>query len=373
MLLDPDGWRLDHDFAALHERLSDELAERLSAETHGAAAEYSSAPHPDPTDAAAEIVAMRHRLAAEVREHGLAVAASGTHPFVTWEETEVADAPRSRVVHQTMRELARREPTFAMHVHVAVPDPDQAVAAANRMRAHLPILLALSANSPFWQGRDTGMASARTPIFQAFPRSGMPRAFADYRDYVETIETLIECGAFPEPTFVWWDLRLQPTFGTIEVRIMDVQSDAERNAPLAALVQALVRLEALEGHAVPELVEAPEILEENRFLAARDGAGAELVDPVARRRVPVAGLLDGLLAACLPHARELGTEAELGRVWELVERPADRVQRELAGPYSELTGLVAELSRRFATDRPPPAGAASDRRPEHSVAPQRSR
>jgi carboxylate-amine ligase len=191
------------------------------------------------------------------------------------------------------------------------------------------------------------MASARIPIFQAFPRSGMPRTFAGYRDYVDTLETLIEAGAFPEPTFVWWDLRLQPKFGTLEIRIMDAQTDSMRNAPIAAFAQALVRLEALEGFAAPELFESAEVLEENRFLAARDGIAAELVDPVAKRRVPFAEVLGPLLEACAPHARELGCADELERVPGLVEAPADRIQRELAGPYDELAGLVAELSRRY--------------------------
>src|ERR1700692_5122154 len=102
-----------------------------------------------------------------------------------------------------MRDLARREPTSALHVHVAVPDPETALRAINRLRSHLPLLLALSANSPFWQGRETGLASTRTPMFGAFPRVGLPRAFADYSDYVESIEELLRCGAFPAPTFLW--------------------------------------------------------------------------------------------------------------------------------------------------------------------------
>ena len=128
-----------------------------------------------------------------------------------------------------MRELARREPTFALHVHVAVPDAEIAVRACNAMRAHLPVLLALSANSPFWQGRDSGLASARTPVFQAFPRTGIPREFATYAEYVEAIDVLMRCGAIPEPTFIWWDVRLQPRFGTLEVRIMDAQTRVARH------------------------------------------------------------------------------------------------------------------------------------------------
>src|ERR1700730_10056373 len=176
-----------------------------------------------------------------------------------------------------MRELARREPTFALHVHVAVPDPESALRAINRLRVHLPLFLALSGNSPFWQGRDTGLASARTPLFQAFPRVGIPRAFSSYEDYVETVDLLLRCDAFPEPTFLWWDVRPQPRFGTVEVRVMDAQSRIVETAALVALVQSIARLELEEGYASEDIICADEVLAENRFLAARDGVDAHLI------------------------------------------------------------------------------------------------
>ena len=162
------------------------------------------------------------------------------------EEVEVSPGARYQYLHASLRELARREPTFALHVHVAVPDAELAVRALNGMRAHIPVLLALSANSPFTRGTDSGLASARTPVFQAFPRTGIPRAMDSYADYVEAIDVLIRCGAIPEPTFIWWDVRLQPRFGTLEVRVMDAQTRIRDTAALAALVQCLVRLEALD-------------------------------------------------------------------------------------------------------------------------------
>ena len=158
-------------------------------------------------------------------------ASAGTHPFAVWQEIVVSAGERYQFVYGSMRELARREPTFGLHVHVGVPDPEAAIHAANRLRTHIPLLLALSVNSPFWQGRDTGLASARTPLFQAFPRVGIPRAFADYADYVEAVDVLIRCDAVPEPTFLWWDVRPQPRFGTVEVRIMDAQTTARPTPP----------------------------------------------------------------------------------------------------------------------------------------------
>src|SRR5262249_3846506 len=145
----------------------------------------------------------------------------------------------------------------------------------NRLRAHLPLLLAVSANSPFWQGRSTGFASTRTTLFDAFPRSGVPRSFAGYADWVATVEPLMRSGAIADPSFIWWDVRLQPRYGTVEVRIMDAQTTVADVGAVAALVHSLARLE-LERTDAPET--PLEVIRENRFLAARDGMEAWLID-----------------------------------------------------------------------------------------------
>jgi carboxylate-amine ligase len=211
----------------------------------------------------------------------------------------------------------------------------------------LPTILALSANSPFWQGRDTGLASARTPLFQGFPRVGIPRAYNSYLDFVSAVDLLIRCDAIPEPTFLWWDVRLQPRFGTVEVRIPDAQTTVGDTMAIAAFVQCLARLELETGFAHHTLLWAPEALEENRFLAARDGMRAELVMPERGRRVPVVDLVDELLDACAPHARALGCEGELEGVCALREWPAAERQREAASQGDKLTGLVSGLADRF--------------------------
>jgi glutamate---cysteine ligase / carboxylate-amine ligase len=369
MLLDPGDWSLDQRFGELRQRLSPELAEQLTTETHGATIEYETEPHPTAAAAGAELTVLRSLLDEELRGQGAAVAGSGTHPFTTWEETELSPDGRYRYIHDTMRELARREPTFAMHVHVAVADPELAIATANRMRVHLPLLLALSANSPFWLGRDSGLASARTPIFWGFPRTGIPRAFDGYDDYVRTLATLIECGAFPGPSYVWWDLRLRPSYGTIEIRVMDTQAEVERTTALAALTQSLVRMEALEPRAPGELVDAPELLEENGFRAARDGVRAELLDPREHCAYAVEALAELAVEACRPHARELGCELELDAVEGLIAEPADTAQREIAAPDDDLALVVEELAARFS--RSP--RAAAGRSPGRSGDPLRSR
>ncbi len=344
MLLDPRGWGLAQAVEVVLPALPDDLAPRASSETHSAALELATGVHEDVGGAVGELAGLRSRLAATLGGLRLAGAVAGTHPFAVWQEMLVTPRARHQVVSGSMRALARREPTFALHVHVAVADPEAAVRAVNGMRAHLPVLLALSANSPFWQGRDTGLASARTPLFQAFPRVGIPRVFRDYGDFVEAVDLLVCTEALPDPTYLWWDVRLQPRLGTVEVRVMDAQGDTDATRALVALTQCLVRLEAEDGLAPEALVHAPEVLDENRFLAARDGAEAELVDPVRRRRVPLGTVVSEMLDACRPVARELGCSAELELVPGLLADPPAERQRRLARGPEGLRGLVAALA-----------------------------
>jgi len=334
--------------------LAPEVARSARAETHGCALELATDPHPTVGAAVAQLGALRDGLSSGLGDLGLRAAASGTHPLARWEQTEVSPGARYQFLYSSLRELARREPTFALHVHVAVPDPHSALRALNGMREHLPVLLALSANSPFWQGRDSGLASARIPVFQTFPRTGLPRHFASWEDYVEAVDVLVRCNAIPEPTFLWWDARLQPRLGTLEVRIMDAQSRVEDTAALAALVQCLVQREAVAGgHGRPPA--PPEVLEENRFLAARDGMAAELVDPAAGRCVAVAHRLDDLVAACAPYANGLGCARELAFATRLAEAPGAARQRVLGHGPEGLTGVLRALAHEFASGRPEPA------------------
>ena len=323
------------------------MTERTAAETHGSALELGTEPHAVVGHAIAELRHLRSQLAEVIGPLGIRAAVAGTHPFTLWEDVEVSPGARYQFLYSSMRELARREPTFALHVHVGVPDPEDAIGLLNRMRAHVPLLLALSANSPFWQGRDSGLASARTPLFQAFPRVGIPRVFNDYSDYVEAVDLLVRCGSIPEPTFLWWDVRPQPRFGTVEVRIMDAQARVEETAAIAALVQSIARLEVETGYVTAKTIWAAEVLDENRFLAARDGMNAKLIDVDTETRVPAREMLDDLLRACEPHAESLGCADELARVRDLAAKNGAQRQIELAEGDGRLPGLVELLSDAF--------------------------
>ena len=347
MLVHPPGWALAQTVETVLSSLPPELAEHIQGETHGSAIEIASAPHAKVADVEDDLRSVRRRLTEVLEPMGLRAASAGTHPFAVWHDTVISSGERYQKVYGSMRELARREPTFALHVHVGVPNPEDAIGLLNRMRAHVPLLLALSANSPFWQGRDSGLASARTPLFQAFPRVGIPRVFNDYSDYVEAVDLLVRCGSIPEPTFLWWDVRPQPRFGTIEVRIMDAQTRVEQTAAITALVQSIARLEIESGYVTAKTIWAAEVLDENRFLAARDGMDAELIDVDTETRVPAREMLEDLLRACEPHADALGCAGELARVRDLAGKTGAERQLELAGDEDRLPGLVETLADAF--------------------------
>jgi carboxylate-amine ligase len=347
MLLDPQDWGLAHRGEEILASLPPGLGAHAAAETHQATLELATSPWGTAAEAAREASELRASLAEALTQWGLCPASAGTHPLALWSDTRVSGSARYQLVYESMRELARREPTFALHVHIGVGDPERAVTLLNRMRTHLPLLLALSGNSPYWQARDTGLASARTPIFQAFPRVGVPRAFRSYSHYVDVVDQLLRLDAFPTPTFLWWDVRPQPRFGTVEVRVMDAQTSPLDTAALVALVQTIAHLELEEGYAGRRLIASDEVIQENRFIAARDGMKAEFIDPVDEQRISARDLLDDLLTVGGPHAEQLGCEDILEHIGELALETGAERQVRIAGD-SELPGLIRTLAASFA-------------------------
>ena len=208
-----------------------------------------------------------------------------------------------------------------MHVHVGVDDPDKAIHVANGMRVHLAVLLALSSNSPFWRADSTGLLSSRTPIFRAFPRVGIPPYYRDWADYEREIGFMVESGVMEDYTWLWYDVRPHPNFGTVEVRVCDSQTRVEHTLALAALVQAMVKELAEHFEAGKQLAAYPwQMLDENKWLAARHGLDGELVDLPTSERVATKALARRLLDRLREHAQDLGSEAELEGVADLIER-----------------------------------------------------
>ena len=324
-----------------------ELRSHASAETHACVVELRTGAHVTVGELAEELIGLRSGLESALDPLGMRAATAGTHPLAREDDVDVSSGARYREIEASMRALARREPTMALHVHVAVPDASAAVRALDGLRADLPVLLALAANSPFWRGGDSGFASMRAPIFSMFPRAGIPRQFGTYGDYVRVVDRLVSSGAVREPGFLWWDARLQPRLGTVEVRMLDAATRVAAAAAIAALVQCLVR-----RHAESWRVRAsePEVLAENRFLAARDGMQAELVDGFAGRTRPARDRLDEILETCRPYAAALGCAGELAAVPALAADPGYVRQRRLAAVHG-LARLPALLGDAFASQQ----------------------
>jgi carboxylate-amine ligase len=321
------------------------LADRVAPETHAGALEIATGVHATAGAAAAELRALRAELSGRLAMHGLRAASAGIHPLVLGLTTELSDDPRHRHLHDEMGALTRREPTFGLHVHVGLPDAETALRAFDRMRARIPLLIGLAANSPFWRAEDSGLAGARTFVFDAFPRTGMPRAFGAYAAYTDAIDALIDARAIPDATHIWWDLRLKPEFGTLEIRAMDAQRRVDDTAALIALVQCLVRA-AAEGP--DDVGETPhEVLAENRFLAMRDGPQARLM--ASGGREDLRAILARAVADCRPHARELGCEEELDGAEGLARFGGAAFQREAARTMG-IPGVPTALAASYAPD-----------------------
>jgi len=283
--------------------------------------EISTDPCADMTEAGDQLRALRRQVAQIAASKGMAIGSAGTHPFAMWEDQRIVARPRYRDIISALRFVARQELIFGMHVHVGVDGPDKAIHVANGMRIHLPVLLALSANSPFWRAQATGLASTRTPIFRAFPRVGIPPTYENWDDYVQQIEFMTRAGVIEDYTYLWHDVRPHAKFGTVEVRVMDSQTHVEHALGLAALVQAMVKELAEHFDAGKQLSSYPfEMIDENKWLAARHGLEGELVDLPTSDRVTTRELARRLLDRMREHCQELGSASELEAVEDLLAR-----------------------------------------------------
>jgi carboxylate-amine ligase len=306
------------DLAGGAEHLVEDVeAGAIKHELHESVVEISTQPCSDVREAEAQLRALRNRVRERAAEHGLTVGSSGTHPFARWEQQRISPAERYRQLVADIGFVARQELIFGLHVHVALDDPDTAIRVANGVRLHLAPLLALSANSPFWQGEDTGLASARLPIFRQFPRVGVPPYYGDWADWTARMDALVDAGVIKDHTWMWYDVRVHPGFGTVEVRSMDAQTRVQDTVALAALVQALVRALAEDSHDAPDV--AYELLDENRWLAARAGLDGELVDLPGHARRPARELVEALLDRVGGHADDLGSTAALSGIRDLLD------------------------------------------------------
>jgi carboxylate-amine ligase len=349
MLLDPQTFDLvQHVDTVLTAVENGEFTERIGPELMQSVVEISTPVCRTAGDVEDELRRLRGYVTEIARAEDLRVGSAGTHPFSLFERQRITARDRYRNLVDQLQYVARRELIFGLHIHVAVDDPEKAIRVTSALLLHLSELLALSANSPFWRGEATGLSSSRQMVFAAFPRSGPPPRFRDYADYAEVVGQLEKTGCIADYTHIWWDIRLHPRFGTVEVRVMDAVSHVEDTTALAAYIQGLVKLYSDGYEAGRELPSYHRILTtENKWLAARYGLEAPVMDLVTgrRNRVPVAQLVRRALREIEPHARELGSERELEGIRDILDRGngADR-QLRVFNANRDIVEVVSEIA-----------------------------
>ena len=317
MILDPDTYALVN---AIDDLLEDSPEGDIKPELMESVLEISTKPCADMREAGDALRALRRQVRDIADKKGLVIGSAGTHPLARWEDQRITAAPRYRDLVDALRFVARQEIIFGLHVHVGLDDADKAIHVANGMRVHVPILLALSANSPFWRGDDSGLASTRMPIFRQFPRVGIPPYYEGWEDYERRIGFMVETGVMEDYTWLWYDVRPHPNFGTVEIRAMDAQTHVEHTLGLAALIQAMVKELAEHYEAGKDLSDYPyEMLDENKWLASRHGLEGELVDLPTRDTVTAKALAKRLYDRLREHAQDLGAADELEGVVDLLE------------------------------------------------------
>ena len=295
-----------------------------------------------PSATATEAVDALRRGRAELVAAGAIPMAAGLHPAATRGDAQHVDLPRYERVGGELRGLLRRTPECALHVHVGMPDPETAIRVCNGLRTHLPLLAGLAANSPFWFGVDSGMASARCAMVRCYPGRGVPRAYRDFADYERSLETTLRAAGMEDRTQLWWDVRPHAALGTIEVREMDAQTELRDVRPLAALVHCLARYEAERSTPLDIPRDA---LSWSSFRAARDGIDAEILDEDGCVR-PLREVARTLLSRLVMVAGELDEGDALEEVERLLDDGGGAARQRAEHARSGMDGLVHWLTER---------------------------
>ena len=342
-IVDPASRSLTQRFDELREAAQADpvLAEAVAGELIRSEIEIRSGRGESFADAVAKQRESRNRLFALAAKHELLLGATGTHPWSPWQNQQIIDTEHYHRVESSLQYVAWRNNTFSVHVHVGVNGPERAIRVCDRLRAVMPELLAISANSPFLDGRHSGLHSARSQIFtKSFPRCGIPDAFGAWREYADYIDFLVRTNSIVEFTQVWWSVRPHHSYGTVEMRICDAQTSGDDSTALAALITACVAQAAYDyDEGVPFEDPPGRVLEENFWRAIRFGLDGSLIDVERREEYPAAAAIERLLAWTAPARAELGLEPRLPEA-----NGAQRQKRALAQGASMEEVYAAEVA-----------------------------
>ncbi len=296
------------------------LKEQVKAEMHQSVVEAGSQICNNIHEARSEVIKLRKNLAEVAEHHGLKIAAAGTHPFSRWEDQKITDDPRYHGVVHDMQQVARANLIFGLHVHVGIDDKEIAIHIMNAARYFLPHIFALSTNSPFWKGRNTGFKSYRAKIFDRFPRTGIPDHFNSRGEFDTYINLLIKTGCIDNAKKIWWDIRPHAFFDTLEFRICDIPMKVDETIALAALMQAIVvKLYKLIKQNLGFRLYRRLYLNENKFRAARYGIQGKLIDFGKQTEVDTKELIHELLDFVDDVIDELGTREEINYIEKILE------------------------------------------------------
>lgn len=329
-IIDPETRELR---SHIHQILEDgkmTLKERMKPELHQSMVELGTEICRDSTCARQQVVALRRDLARVAARSGLLIASAGTHPFSHWRDQLITVHERYATIIKDMQQIARANLIFGLHVHVGIPDREIAIRVMNQARYFLPHLYALSANSPFWLGENTGFHSYRLQIFQRFPRTGIPDSFESLSEYEDYLKLLVATGCIDNAKKIWWDIRLHPFFDTLEFRICDAQSRVDDTIALAAFMQAVVaKLHKLLRHNTTFRIYPRRLIDENRWRAARYGISGKLIDFGRGRELETRSLIHEILEFVASEVEELGSQREMAHI--------ERILREGTGAQRQLT------------------------------------
>ena len=306
------------------------LKEQIKPEMHQSVVELGTEICQSITDAREHVIELRSKLASLAGKAGLRIASAGTHPFSHWRDQLITEGERYKEIVQDMQQLARANLIFGLHVHVGIPERETAIHVMNQTRYFLPHIYALSVNSPFWVGQDTGLKGYRLKVFERFPRTGIPDAFESLSEYEDYCKLLVKTGCVDNAKKIWWDIRLHPFFDTLEVRVCDAQSRVDDTLAMAALIQAVIaKLYKLLRHNTTFRVYRRRLLDENRWRASRYGIEGKLIDFGREAEVETRSLLNELLQFVSTEVDELGSKREMAHI-ERIMREGTGADRQLA-------------------------------------------
>ena len=306
------------------------LKEQIKPEMHQSVVELGTEICQSVVDAREHVTGLRSKLAQLAGRRGLKFASAGTHPFSHWHDQLITEGERYREIVKDMQLLARANLIFGLHVHVGIPERETAIQVMNQVRYFLPHLYALSVNSPFWVGRNTGLKGYRLKVFERFPRTGIPDAFESLSEYEDYCKLLVKTGCVDNAKKIWWDIRLHPFFDTLELRVCDAQSRVDDTLALAALIQAIVaKLYKMLRQNTTFRVYRRRLLDENRWRASRYGIEGKLIDFGREAEVETKSLINELLHFVSTEVDELGSRREMAHI-ERILREGTGADRQLA-------------------------------------------